>query len=425
MVLAIAIAALLAQAPHHRLAKQPNLPRAAPLAFLEVAPMSGAGMGPPCAGLAITGAIGEAVTHTRASSAYCFKGSQFSGITAGDAMLILTNLPRVSYGPPGQGGELKILAESNAGQNDALRSKTLDNAAWVATDATVAADQLVDPENVLTFESVTDTSAIAKGALTQVVLSTATVRNSFSCYFKGSTETDVTVFMTGASNSVGDCTSSSAISTSTYTRVHCSSAAAYGASPVSLSVGFTLGDNVADQGLLYAGWCQLEFNRPYPSSFMTTVAAVGTRAGDAFAMTLAAGVGGTGSVGAAWIPQHVTTPASPDFGGPTVYFGGNTRVLYGGGAGGNLRSYDGTNNPTLSGAWVTGTQKRYCVRWSTAGGIVMKNVTDSVTASSAFTVATWDTADTTFNFGGGGGFNSTGYLSRLCFSRDPAFECCL
>lgn len=98
------------------------------LAFFEFAPANGAGMGTACACAAITGAKGEAMTFTRASSAWC---------TREDYSLVecSTNQPRVMTGR-GSGEPLGLFVEELAATNSILHNRDGSQAIWTKTNAT-------------------------------------------------------------------------------------------------------------------------------------------------------------------------------------------------------------------------------------------------------------------------------------------------
>jgi len=132
------------------------------MAFFEFAPQSGAGMGgAACACATPTGAKGEAMTFTRASSGTCLKGPTVAGIANGDMVTCATNQARVMPGGDGSGG-LGLLVEG-ARTNDALRSQELDNAAWSTSGSamTITADQAVVPDGTTTAERLQIPSVIA------------------------------------------------------------------------------------------------------------------------------------------------------------------------------------------------------------------------------------------------------------------------
>jgi hypothetical protein len=135
-------------------------------AFFEFAPNSGAGMGTVCSCGGISGAKGEPVTFTRASSAYCTKANEWSGIQNGDLVQCSSNQPLVMPGGDGSGA-LGVLMEDQA-TNLLLRSAEFDNAAWVNFDAGTGAVPVkgtantdVAPDGTLTAERVTFASTLA------------------------------------------------------------------------------------------------------------------------------------------------------------------------------------------------------------------------------------------------------------------------
>lgn len=127
--------------------------------FFEFAPTSGAGMGTACACTTVTGAKGEVVTFTRASSAYCTKeGLATTGLTTTSMVLCGTNQIRVEADGS---GVLGILTE-NARTNIVIQSQDIMDATWglffsgvgtpvrtsnqgVAPDGTTTADRLQVP----------------------------------------------------------------------------------------------------------------------------------------------------------------------------------------------------------------------------------------------------------------------------------------
>lgn len=162
--LTLAIALVMAQglpygSPAGPIYSQAPSTGSSPYAFFEFAPSSGAGMGTACACGTVTGAKGEAVTFTRASSAYCTKeGLATTGLTTTSMVLCGTNQVRVE----GDGnGVLGILVE-NARTNIVIQSQDIMDATWglffsgvvtpvrtsnqgVAPDGTTTADRLQVP----------------------------------------------------------------------------------------------------------------------------------------------------------------------------------------------------------------------------------------------------------------------------------------
>lgn len=142
----LAIALVLAQTPQHRLFEQPNLPRQN-LAFFEAFPASGAGAGAACACTTPTGAKGETLTFSRASTQTCTKtiGVEPQAIASGDLVSCASGQPVVM--PGADGTSVSGLLVEAQGINLTNRSEKLDNLYWTsgglgAAAPTVTADYL-------------------------------------------------------------------------------------------------------------------------------------------------------------------------------------------------------------------------------------------------------------------------------------------
>lgn len=124
-------------------------------AMFEFAPPSGVGMGAACACTTPSGAKGEVLNFTRASTAFCAKGDETTGIANGDLVECASGQPRVGTGGS---GALK-LGVWEARTNSALRSQEFDNASWVKQNSgsalpIVTADQAVAPDVTTTADRV-------------------------------------------------------------------------------------------------------------------------------------------------------------------------------------------------------------------------------------------------------------------------------
>lgn len=392
-------------------------------AFFELAPSNGRGMTAPCACATPTGAKGETIALARASTAACTKGNPYTGIQVGDVVDCASNQVRVEN-PGGTGLEIRV---ENSATNNLLRASALDNAAWTKT-ATVTADQYTSPANDLTADRVDDTSGVASQGVSQVFVTGSTTKHSVSCLVRGDTATKATISLTGTGNSAGDCSASlSSLSTTTWDRIYCSSASAYAAGLTSITMSLVVGTAAADQGRIAVWRCQHETSAPFPTSPIHTDGVAASRsAGDNLSHTLAAIVDDVGSAAMTFRPLHGADfgTCGTSCGGPQFYAGdGNTRVLYA--QSGNLRTYDGTNNPALAATYVALTAKRYCSRWSAGGGWVVRNLTDATSTSSAFTgTAFGGTAAPVLTFSLSGGAATSGWISGICFDRSPSFPCC-
>jgi hypothetical protein len=145
-------------------------------AFFEFAPLSGAGMGSPCACTTPTGAKGEALTFTRASSGTCLKSTSATNIANGDLVTCASNQPRVMPGFD-PSGVLGLLVEATA-TNSVFQSQALGTSPWAGTSGVVAAPTVtnnfaVAPDGTTTATRLqipaTDASGIQYSAVFQPV----------------------------------------------------------------------------------------------------------------------------------------------------------------------------------------------------------------------------------------------------------------
>lgn len=177
-MLTLALVLALGQATGHGrpggpIVSQPNTMGA--FAAFEFAPANGRGMGAACSGAIPTGARGETLTFTRASSATCLKSaSMTSNIAPGDMSTLSANQPRVM---PGDNSGINGLLIERAQTNTILRSEELDNAAWTLTPGTggtlpvVTANYAVGPDGATTAERIQ--YAAASGAQESVAFQAA------------------------------------------------------------------------------------------------------------------------------------------------------------------------------------------------------------------------------------------------------------
>jgi hypothetical protein len=168
-------------------------------AFFEFAPSNGAGMTAPCACTTPTGAKGEALTFTRASSGTCLKSGTTTGIANGDLVTCATNEPRVMPGGDGTGGA-GLLVEGTR-TNIALRSEEFDNAAWTKTNCagtpgapTVTADQAVAPVGTTTADRIQVPATTAAQASCMYGVFSQTGNHSGGIFLKGNGTTDTVEF---------------------------------------------------------------------------------------------------------------------------------------------------------------------------------------------------------------------------------------
>lgn len=150
------LALALAQAPVDR---PPPLRTGAAAPFFEAFTASGTGIGTtPCTGAAVTGTKGQAITFARNSAAACMKAGQYSGLVAGDLVMLTANQPRAMAGQTG-GASLGLMMENEA-TNTITYAEELDNAAWTGSSAggpavpTVTANAGTAVDNTATAERI-------------------------------------------------------------------------------------------------------------------------------------------------------------------------------------------------------------------------------------------------------------------------------
>jgi hypothetical protein len=276
-VIALALALTLAQLPGDLdgpIFSNPATMGGVTGAFFEFAPASGAGMGAACACTAPTGAKGEALTFTRASTAMCTAtasgGLATTGIANGDLVLCTTNAPRVEYDSAGTKG---LLVEG-ARTNSVLRSQELNDAQWttVGTAMTVTANAGTAPDGTLTAERLQIPATSGSGLSLRAQTGLTSGAHTASCYVKGygGTSGALDIYQSGASFSCGACTYSG----STWTR--CSLSA--GASVTTLHIGndsLDCGASRSAQDVLIWG-CQSEVG-PYATSYIPTTSGTAAR----------------------------------------------------------------------------------------------------------------------------------------------------
>ena len=162
-------------------------------AFFEFAPSSGLGMGAACACATPTGAKGEAMTFSRASSATCLKtvGTAPQAIANGDMVTCSSGQPRVMPGTDGTGISGLLVEASRT--NILLRSQELNNVAWSTDNVgapgapTVTADAATAPDGTVTAErlQIPATSTSQSSGLLQTISNASAAASSAFWYLKG------------------------------------------------------------------------------------------------------------------------------------------------------------------------------------------------------------------------------------------------
>lgn len=126
-------------------------PTAISYAAFQAFPASGAGLSGPCSTTAPTGARGQVLTFTRASTATCTKtsagGLTLTGIANGDLVSVASNVARVQY----NNGSLGLKTEDISRTNSVLQSQSFDNVYWT-NDVTPTANFATAPDGNTTAQ---------------------------------------------------------------------------------------------------------------------------------------------------------------------------------------------------------------------------------------------------------------------------------
>jgi hypothetical protein len=356
--------------------------------YFEFAPVDG-GLGTtPCQCVNPTGAKGEALTMARTGVASCLKSDAFaSGIAPGDMVWCPTNTARLAYADT-TSHQLGLWAERTK-TNACLRSTELDDAAWVSV-ATVTADTTPGLDGGVNADTLTDASALAVEGSTQAITTASLTRFSWSCFVMAGTANSATMSVTGVGDSTGDCSATAtSLSTTTYTRIGCNSAAAYAGALSAVGVFVGVGSTVGVTGTLIVTGCQLEVGTlGFPSSFIHTEASAVVRNGDNLSYALPAPYAAPATTVAVGCTRACIRPAYWSVGsttgqpGSAIYTGSSGRGLYrsnGFGTGTTMLWNDGTSedgyptNPTFSASssacyvsWFAGSARLLTVVGGTA-----------------------------------------------------------
>lgn len=272
-------------------------------AYFELAPASGAGMGAACACAAITGAKGETVSWTRASSAYCTKeGLATTGLTTTSMVQCGNNLPRVES----DGVSLGVDVEG-AATNLALWSEDQSNAAYLLDGApTITPNADLTPWNSLTAEYVNDTSGAAFQGIYQAFTAAA---GTYTCsqYLMGSTSTTPSVQLQDVGGTGGLIQSNPTLSSTTYSRISLTVTTG-GATTGFRFFLYPAGTSGAQTGrVVTTGW-QCEAGA-YATSYVPTTTAAVTRAADLASSAITPPAVNGGCIAATVTPRAQTTAA--------------------------------------------------------------------------------------------------------------------
>lgn len=257
-------------------------------AFFEFAPLDGAGMGAACACTTPTGAKGEAMTFSRASSATCLKtvGAAPQSIANGDMVTCTSGQARVMPGPDGTA--INGLLSETSRTNLAVRSQEFDNAAWTKGSvtiaaATVTADFGVAPDGTTTAERLQVAACPSVDTASYVFQiglgSTATYSTSVLC--KGTSADQTISVCTQGAGGGSSCTAVTCLAAgwralSNTAAITTSGGPVIGCNNLSAYTGHS--NTGAADVLIWGGGFELG---PYATSYIATTSANVTRAGDA------------------------------------------------------------------------------------------------------------------------------------------------
>lgn len=254
--------------------------------FFEFAPADGRGMTAACACTVPTGAKGEALTFTRASSGTCLKGDP-SAIHNGDLVTCSTNQPRVMSGDATP--VLGLLIES-ARTNSAIQSSAFDDAAWIkpAPAPTITANFAVAPDGTMTADRFQTTVAASSCAVQTIPGVPGPATHVGTVFLKAVTGSPQVYCYLYQRNGSPSASTPVTLNTSTWTRCQVTLTTNATAN-VSIGVGYDTGIGQTAVAADFLAWgAQVELGATYPSSYIPTTTAAVERAEDSAYATVAA-----------------------------------------------------------------------------------------------------------------------------------------
>lgn len=414
------------------------------LAFFEFAPTSGAGMGAACACTTPTGAKGEALTFTRASSGTCLKGNTTSSIANGDMVTCSSNQARVMPGGDGTGG-LGLLVEG-ARTSLCLRSQEIDNAVWAKGGTGVAApvvtvDYAVAPDGTTTAERVqfaatddthTQSSVVAQDVATGTPASGAIFLKACEILYDGGCDPNPDGFNEDGGTAAGSfdialydgaayqCATCSFVSTS-WKRCTKENVTQSGVFPTLLFGNASLTAHCGSAAHPAADvfvWGGSYEAASYVSSYIATTSAAVTRATESanFPVSIANAVLSSGSAAATILAPGLSLAKAIISLDHTA-----GRPLYGVNAATNVGVWDGTNDVEIAyGTLSLTVPKRFSSDWS-GSTMNLRNATDGTSTTGAFDGAM--TAGTGLFLGSGAPFvpgnELFGVVKNVCVDPSP------
>lgn len=281
------LALVLAQAlplgnPEGPIFSQPSLKG---LAAFEAFSPGGQGTSGVCSTTAATGAKGEVLVFSRASTAMCTRtatgGLATTGIATGDLVSLTNDKARVEYDST---GKLKLLEES-AGKNFCLQSDAIDNAIWTkessgaVTQAT--ANAATAPDNTATADRLQAIATSGAGfADIYQAWTTGAIADPTTCsaYVRGNATNDTTDIC-GFDGASWGCAACVYVSPSWSRCVYTDLVGSTSTSRFcKLGNNSTQNGGVARNALDAFTWCLQGESKDHATSCMNTAAATATRA---------------------------------------------------------------------------------------------------------------------------------------------------
>lgn len=433
MTILLAASTALAQADTGRFARFCNRSEAgrtwrgltclAPPLF-EFLPVAGAGSTAECACTNPTGAKGEVLTFTRASSAYCTTGNQSTGLTTSSMVLCATDKPRITTA----GTTGKKLQVETAVQNMAIKSETFNTWATFAGGVTTTANTTVAPNGATTADTATFTPAATASFLYQE-FTTSSAPYTQSFYVIGNAGTSGTIDNGTLDYDVGAYAATAcAYNPTTYTRC----LRTVTPSAPTFHTAFVIGCIPSGSGSLCTATpnvslfgAQAELNTTATSYIPTTTVAV-TRSQDVayFNCTSCSPPWPTlagGSMAATIIIPLGPSPLTTDRGWLSLNDSSSTwrTILANEGTNGDLLHVNGAAT-ALDKTVTLGATHRLAAYWGAAGngnGLDGAFVTGAGTSE---TVATPFLGLLTYGVGSFSGKSQSGFIGNVCIDTDPS-----
>mgnify|MGYP001568254406 CR=1 FL=1 len=388
-------------------------------AFFEAFPASGAGTSGPCSTTPPTGARGEVLTFTRASSAMCTRtatgGLATTGIANGDLVVLSSNVARVEYD---SAGTLGLLVEATR-TNSLLRSEEIDNASWTKRVAnTVWANDAGSPDGTTTADAVFF-AATAADVTGIYQTNCPTGSSTSSVYLKGITPMDGGVAQSGTldmtiDNGVGTFSCQTCpYNPTTWTR--CTKTTTFAATGTmmlgndSRVATCSLPARPAADVLVWGAQCELG---AYATSYIPTTTIAVARAAERAIFTLPVAVStATGSHAISVTPEWSNANGALGYG---ITYGANASPIYGLV---DVRTYDSTTQVTLATTFTAGSLSRL---WSSYAGST-QTLSNSVTSTTgAFDGAMPTTTSMEVGSQGLGANVWNAIYSRICADNDAS-----